>query len=1214
MMQMITPKSFVLLLLSWWLSVPLIGQDIHQEASSLVEVSHAPGEKLAFGTKHHKHDEVFSVRNDLPPLQSIKRTGLNMPVISDARGLDYWDEIELLILSPDQFGTEELRAVLDGYEEINAASFPAADLPDLSLSDLMPYDVVMIFNNNQWEEAAGVTPSHVGDVLAAYLDADGLFIENSYVMDYSGSPWGLQGDYVTGDYSAFTQASDDIVGEFDMGVIHEPEHPVMTDVDHFGMESVTLIQDNQVAEGATRIADWENGEVLLAVKEQVASLNFLPMSGGDINFTGDGATLYKNLAIWLMLNSAPADSPGIPANFTIEPGEMGTLEASLTWTNPDETMDGSALDELDAINIYRDNQLVHTVENPQPGESDGYLDDSITEAGMYDYAIHGENDAGEGLPARADVFVGEDLPGAPLNIQLTAEGNDGAISWDPPVDGLHGGYFDSSDLRYHVVRFPDETTVASHISQTDYTDTDIPVTGNYYYAVTTVNDLGEGGTGESNVVLLGADDLLLFESFDGSVFPPTGWTYVNGVPGAYWEQNSNYSIDGDYSARAYQGYQSDYQADEWLITPLLDFDDPAAQLLTFYGFTTTTDTDGIRETIYVMAVDEAYDNVEDLHDHGILLGQVSTSTTWEEFIIDLTQLSGEMHLAFLYHIGPEDDTSFAWVYIDQVMVGDFNIHMLTVEEPEGEGSVEPAPGDHMYVEGSNVDLLAIPEYGWDFSHWEGDVHEPGQMQTTIQMDEDKTIKAHFVPLEPTPTPHFEDFTGVATGDLPVGWTRTHENWGAWPAANAGGRRPEMRFHWNPGSDDQLFRLTSRPIDASHEDELELSFKHFVNNFLGGYTIKVQSSTDTISWNTEWSMDIHSVDKGRLEVSPERYQKDPDVFLDQREGMLDHGPEEVTIDLDHLAGEEEFFIAFVFEGDNSRINSWFIDDVFIAHVQPTQHVHFMVENSLDGEPVSGAQITFDEYPAEAMTNQQGQASVELPAGAYTAFLSRESFHDAEKSFEVADEDLSLHVFMDPVDGAHNVVFNVDMATATFGEEEISFDPEAGHQVFISGSFEGEWPVPGADPELELTPRPENPDMFTLTLSLPDGEYAYKYFVIPDGQPGWDYAEWEGAPDRTVDVDGPMMINDVWGEGEVSIDDTDVARITAYPNPSKDLFMIRASEPIKKVWLKDLHGRLYHQSADHGYEVTVHTSGIPSGMYLAKVQTKSETQTLTIQIIH
>ncbi len=114
-------------------------------------------------------------------------------------------------------------------------------------------------------------------------------------------------------------------------------------------------------------------------------------------------------------------------------------------------------------------------------------------------------------------------------------------------------------------------------------------------------------------------ELILFESFEEEgVFPPAGWSYINGEPGAYWQQNDFYSYDGDFSVRAYQGYQSNYQANEWLITPQINFDDPAAQWLTFFGFT-HSEPDGIREKLHVMAVDQVYDNAETLYDNAIIL-------------------------------------------------------------------------------------------------------------------------------------------------------------------------------------------------------------------------------------------------------------------------------------------------------------------------------------------------------------------------------------------------------------------------------------------------------------------------------------------------------------------------------------------------------------------------------------------------------------------
>jgi len=182
-------------------------------------------------------------------------------VVDYTRGLTFPGVIDLLILSPDDDGSEAIRAALDGYDHITATSFPQADLPGLSLSDLTPYDVILTFNNNQWMSVGGVSEDLVGDLLADYIDQGGLFVENSYVMDWDA--WQMGGAYVADGYSAFEQATADFSGVFNMGTVHEPAHPIMTDVDTFGTDGSSLIQDNAVADGATPIVDWDNGQILI---------------------------------------------------------------------------------------------------------------------------------------------------------------------------------------------------------------------------------------------------------------------------------------------------------------------------------------------------------------------------------------------------------------------------------------------------------------------------------------------------------------------------------------------------------------------------------------------------------------------------------------------------------------------------------------------------------------------------------------------------------------------------------------------------------------------------------------------------------------------------------------------------------------------------------------------------------------------------------------
>lgn len=69
---------------------------------------------------------------------------------------------------------------------------------------------------------------------------------------------------------------------------------------------------------------------------------------------------------------------------------------------------------------------------------------------------------------------------------------------------------------------------------------------------------------------------------------------------------------------------------------------------------------------------------------------------------------------------------------------------------DGQGTVSPWSGT--YAAGESVTLAASPSYGWIFSHWGGD-GSGSQNPTTVTMDSDKTVYAHFMELViPSPTP------------------------------------------------------------------------------------------------------------------------------------------------------------------------------------------------------------------------------------------------------------------------------------------------------------------------------------------------------------------------------------------------------------------------------------------------------------------------------
>ena len=103
-------------------------------------------------------------------------------------------------------------------------------------------------------------------------------------------------------------------------------------------------------------------------------------------------------------------------------------------------------------------------------------------------------------------------------------------------------------------------------------------------------------------------------------------------------------------------------------------------------------------------------------------------------------------------------------------------------EIEGEGRVEIDSDNNKYTAGTEITLEAIPDSGWDFSHWDGDVADSNSAETTLIINEDKTVTAYFEEVEIT-TLLDEDFNDkfpegweiIVGGTTDDTWTRVEPN-------------------------------------------------------------------------------------------------------------------------------------------------------------------------------------------------------------------------------------------------------------------------------------------------------------------------------------------------------------------------------------------------------------------------------------------------------
>ncbi len=166
-----------------------------------------------------------------------------------------------------------------------------------------------------------------------------------------------------------------------------------------------------------------------------------------------------------------------------------------------------------------------------------------------------------------------------------------------------------------------------------------------------------------------------------------------------------------------------------------------------------------------------------------------------------------------------------------------------------------------------------------------------------------------------------DFTGTFP---PPGWQTTSSsgqiNWQQSSSNNAGGTQPEAEFNWSP-STVAVQRLACDPVNTVGATELELEFKHSINDFDGNYTLRLETSSDGLSWNT-----VTTFPSSDLPATTENITvTTPDV------------------------GSANFQIAWVFDGDSYNINYWYIDDIILEGTLITY------DNDLAGMEIEGPMV-------------------------------------------------------------------------------------------------------------------------------------------------------------------------------------------------------------------------------------------------------------------
>jgi len=409
--------------------------------------------------------------------------------------------------------------------------------------------------------------------------------------------------------------------------------------------------------------------------------------------------------------SAPVNesAPAAPEITQVVADPTGALKATGKVIVPKLADNGTTLSSVSALKVMRGADVVATIENPVPGTTVDFSDESVPKNGEYTYTACAYNgDMAGRVSEPFKMFVGVDVPGEVKNITISrVAGNNSQVTvkWDKPLVDRYG-YPLNGDVSYSIEVYPDnayyhgnktyEGITANEYTLTPTFDTGLDQ-GFVFVKVRAVNTAGSGYASKSANIYCGAPLKLPFkESFPNySLEHPWGDGDSNGPQIASisdderaiqynqfngWNRMADASFqsadgaqDGDNGFAGMFGwsYVEDEQGNyhnEWteLISPAIDLSGVDNPMLTFYlynwyspGFknNNTLDVDvvtadGIRKNLRTIVMKD--------------LGQVQA---WEHVAIDLSAYAGQtVSLIFKGMICADGDNGFNWILLDNINI------------------------------------------------------------------------------------------------------------------------------------------------------------------------------------------------------------------------------------------------------------------------------------------------------------------------------------------------------------------------------------------------------------------------------------------------------------------------------------------------------------------------------------------------------------------
>lgn len=103
-----------------------------------------------------------------------------------------------------------------------------------------------------------------------------------------------------------------------------------------------------------------------------------------------------------------AKAPMAVTGLAVTPDEDDAMAAEISFKAPEKALDGSDLENITRINVYRNgsDEPVFTFTSPEKGASLSFNDTRVDKVGVNEYTVAGENEHGVGAAVSASTFIG----------------------------------------------------------------------------------------------------------------------------------------------------------------------------------------------------------------------------------------------------------------------------------------------------------------------------------------------------------------------------------------------------------------------------------------------------------------------------------------------------------------------------------------------------------------------------------------------------------------------------------------------------------------------------------------------------------------------------------------------------------------------------------------------------------------------------------------